>query len=297
MRGKPKGRSLDRRGFAAAMGLALLVACGGSAGPAAAPATSPSPTPTPAPTPVAPSPQPIRNIVEFLERCPQEDPAYERIRFDVEIRRNGVLVTDVPCTGIASALPIEQFTDELITLQGLRVLYHMDAGLENHLPWTDKRAYEWFVSKVGGVNLRETPNASCCSQFGDRIFITVPLGDTSNREFDRSWLGMAGNTSTYLHEARHRDGFPHSSCCGIQNGCDPIYDEANLGAYGIHFWMMRSWLTGLINVGMGCQGTRSASEQGVIMRNSANGYAFRHCEQRPAQVILPAQPGGPCLEE
>ncbi|MCL4822203.1 MAG: hypothetical protein KJ067_24005 [Vicinamibacteria bacterium] len=274
--------------------LVLLVACAGSPGPSAGAGGSASPTPTAAPTPVAPAPQPILDIAQFLERCPQEDPAYERIRFDVEIRRNGAVVTDVPCSGVASSLPVEQFTDELITLQSLRVLYHMDAGLANHLPWTDKRAYEWFVSKVGGVQLRDSQSPSCCSQFGQRFFVNWPLASDAGREFDRSWLGISGNVSTYLHEARHRDGFPHSSCCGVTNGCDETYDTANLSAYGVHFWITRAWLEGIVNVGMGCQGARTLLDEGLIMRNTANGYASRFCSQRPPLVTLPSEPGGPC---
>jgi hypothetical protein len=232
--------------------------------------------------------------VEFLERCPQEDPAYERIRFDLEIRRNGTLVTDIPCTGIASALPAEQFTDELIALQNFRVLYHMDAGLVNHLPWTDKRAYEWFVSKIGGVNIRDTPGVSCCSQFGSRFFVNIPVGSDATREFQRGWLASA-MVATLLHEARHRDGFPHSSCCGVSSGCDETYDESNLSAYGVHHWTLRAWLLGTINVGIGCLGRRDAQESNAILHNSVNGLALRFCAQRPAVLAFPAQPGGPCL--
>lgn len=200
-----------RLALAPVASLVLLAACAGSPGPGAGAGGSASPTPTAAPTPVAPAPQPILNIAQFLERCPQEDPAYERIHFDVEIRRNGAVVTDIPCSGVASSLPIEQFTDELITLQSLRVLYHMDAGLANHLPWTDKRAYEWFVSKVGGVNLRDGPSASCCSGFGGRVFIDISPGDLANREFDRGWLGISGNVSTAPWDDQRRYGVPGPS--------------------------------------------------------------------------------------
>lgn len=288
-------KALARRCLVAAVGtgLALLTACGGSPGTGSTPGSTATPTPTPAPTPVAPAPQPIRNIVEFLERCPQEDPAYERIRFDLQIRRNGSLVTDIPCTGIASALPNEQFTDELIALQRFRVLYHMDAGLVNHLPWTDKRAYEWFVSKVGGLDIRDVPNVSCCSLIGNRVFIAWPPGDDSTREFQREWLSNAA-VATLLHEARHRDGFPHTSCCGVAEGCDETYDERNLSAYGVHYWSLRAWLLGTINVGIGCLGRRDAQESTAILLNGVNGLAQRFCAQRPEIVPLPAQPGGPC---
>ncbi|MCL4819808.1 MAG: hypothetical protein KJ067_11725 [Vicinamibacteria bacterium] len=282
---------------AVGLALALLTGCGGASGPGSPAGSAATPTPTPAPTPIAPAPQPIRNIVEFLERCPQEDPAYERIRFDLEIRRNGTLVTDIPCTGIASALPTEQFTDELIALQNFRVLYHMDAGLVNHLPWTDKRAYEWFASKIGGVNIRDTPGVSCCSQFGSRFFVNIPVGSEADRDFARGWLASASIVATLLHEARHRDGFTHSSCCGVPAGCDETYDESNLSAYGVHYWSMSAWLMGTINVGIGCQGRRDIQEWGGILHNTINGLARRFCTRAPEAVPYPTNLGGPCLND
>lgn len=280
---------------AVGLALALLTGCSGASGPGSPAGSAATPTPTPAPTPIAPAPQPIRNIVEFLERCPQEDPAYERIRFDLEIRRNGTLVTDVPCTGVASALPAEQFTDELIALQNFRVLYHMDAGLVNHLPWTDKRAYEWFVSKIGGLDLRDVPAPSCCSVIGSRFFVTWRQGSEATRDFQREWLSNAASVATLLHEARHRDGFPHSSCCGGAGGCDETYDERNLSAYGVQYWTLRAWLVGTINVGLGCLGRRELRDSAVILSNTVNGLATRFCTQRPEPVPLPVDPGGPCM--
>ncbi len=38
----------------------------------------------------------IGHIKEFLNTCPQNDPAYNQIRNDFIIRRNGVVVGDIP---------------------------------------------------------------------------------------------------------------------------------------------------------------------------------------------------------
>ena len=59
---------------------------------------------------------------------PTSDPAYSQIRNDFIIRREGVVVTDVPCQEPISQIPIAQYTDELIVLQALRTIYYIDKG-------------------------------------------------------------------------------------------------------------------------------------------------------------------------
>lgn len=78
----------------------------------------------------------IVNIQQFLDQCPNNDPAYAQIRRDVKIRRNGRLVREIPCTEPVSQMPLSQYTDELITLQILRTIYYLDRGRSGHLPWT-----------------------------------------------------------------------------------------------------------------------------------------------------------------
>src|SRR5438067_8727214 len=66
------------------------------------------------------------DIGPFLSTCPQHDPVYSHIRSDFEIRRNGVLVRDIPCSEPISQLPRSEYTDELIVVQALRAVYHME---------------------------------------------------------------------------------------------------------------------------------------------------------------------------
>src|SRR5438552_18751349 len=84
--------------------------------------------------PASPAGGKICNIKTFLEKCPTLDPAYSQIRKDFVIRREGVVVADVTCMGPISQIPIAQYTDELIVLQTLRTIYHLDKGRHGHFP-------------------------------------------------------------------------------------------------------------------------------------------------------------------
>ncbi len=133
----------------------------------------------------------IGHIKEFLNTCPQNDPAYNQIRNDFIIRRNGVVVGDIPCTEPTSSLNIAQYSDELIVLQGLRAIYYMDYGQAGHLPWTTGTLYQWMKSKIGGINIDDFAGSSwCCQNFGEssiswprprtpRSGITTATGKTS----------------------------------------------------------------------------------------------------------------------
>jgi hypothetical protein len=255
----------------------LAVDCGGNA--PSAP-TRPSVTGTPA-VPTSPVPQPggrIDSIAALLDSCPTSDSAYETIRRDLHLRRNGQAIADVPCREPMSSLSITEYTDELIALQGFRVMYHMDAGLSGHLPWATGTVYEWFASKVGGVNIDDGATFnSCCSTIAGRRHITLIRGDDFNRSADRSWEGLSQNISLYLHEARHIDGFPHVSCCGLSNGCDQTYDERQLSPYGLSYWVNRAWAQGTIEVG-------ATSTALALQRNAANDLRRRFCENMPPQL-------------
>ena len=172
----------------------------------------------------------IADIGALLETCPANDPAYSQIRSDFELRRDGVLVGPVACSEPVSAMPASQYTDELIVLQGLRVIYYMDLGSPGLLSWTPGTFYSWMKSKIGGINLDGGGGSSCCATFGGRLFIFVGAQNEFNREFDKTWQGISGNIALYAHEVRHVDGYFHVSCCGISGGCDQQYEEANPSA-------------------------------------------------------------------
>ena len=248
---------------------------------------------TPSAAPTAPY---IRNIGQFLEQCPDRDPAYAEIKKDFEIRKDGNPTTDPVCTEPISAMPIAQYTDALIVRQGLRVIYYMDRGQSGHLPWTPGTMYDWMKSKIGGININTgLIGGYCCSEINGKRYINIGTSDDPERGGDREWSGIAGNIDFYAHEVRHVDGYGHSSCCGIANGCDDSFDPANLSAYGVQWWLIKLWLDGTINVGFGCLKTSSLNGTAGSFVESMNlQYRGRFCTILPPLVTKPALPGGTC---
>ncbi len=236
----------------------------------------------------------IENIGEFLEVCPTQDPAYSQIRSDFHLRHNDVLVGSLSCTGPVSAVPIADWTDELVVIQGLRAIYYMDQGMAGHLPWTGGTLYEWMKSKIDGINLKGS-GAWCCQELEGELYIVVGESDDFNRDFDRYWRGIIGNIALYAHETRHADGYGHVSCCGITGGCDENFDVADLTPYGIQWWLNSLWLSGEINVGVGCLSPAEINDIAVWHLGSLNTqFRERFCYTKPPLVGMPAAPGGPC---
>jgi hypothetical protein len=239
----------------------------------------------------------IDDLEEFLDTCPTLDPVYEQIRSDFDIRRNGVLAEDIPCSEPISGLPVSEYSDELITLQGLRAIYYMDFGRSGHLPWTSGTLYEWMQSKIGGINISDTAGASyCCQTYDDSSHIVVTAQDDFNRDFDRTWQGISGNIGLYMHETRHVDGFPHVSGCGIQDGCDQTYDETDLSPYGIDWWLNAHWLTGELYVGFSCLDSSNVEEIAQWHLSSANYGRERFVDTKPPELTMPENPGGLCID-
>ena len=236
----------------------------------------------------------IGNIKTFLEQCPTTDPIYATLRSDFQLRRNGVLVGVIPCTGPISSIPIAQYTDELIVAQGLRTIYYMDLGQSGHLSWTPSSLYTWLKSKIGGIDIRDGSGSFCCDSFDGRTFIAVGAQDDANRDFDREWRGISGNIDLYAHEARHVDNFPHSSCCGITNGCDDTFDASNPSCYAVQYLLNKYWLDGTINVGISCQTPSETQAIAQWHQGAAAGFRTRFCTNQPPQLTIPPTPGGPC---
>ena len=238
--------------------------------------------------------QMIKNIKQFLEQCPINDTSYAQIRKDFDIRRNNVPVGDIPCSEPTSLIPLAQYTDELIHLQALRVMYYMDRGKTGHLPWTTGNLYDWVKSKIRGINICDGSD-TCRDQFDGKNYIIYGSQNDSQRDLKRTWTGISNNITVYAHEARHSDGFPHSSCCGISGGCDSTFDQANLSSYGIQWWLEKLWLTGEINVGIACLPENEFTETINWHLNNCNlQYRERFCNPKPPVFSVPQSPGGPC---
>ena len=237
----------------------------------------------------------IGHIKEFLNTCPQNDPAYNQIRNDFIIRRNGVVVGDIPCTEPTSSLNIAQYSDELIVLQGLRAIYYMDYGQAGHLPWTTGTLYQWMKSKIGGINIDDFAGSSwCCQNFGGKLYFVAQAQDAQERDNDRHWKNLSGNISLYAHEVRHVDGFGHPACC-IYPRCDQTFDPTNLSPIGIQWWLNKLWLTGEINVGAACLEATERQETIGWFLSSTNSEIVSFCDSKPPAQTVPAAPLGPCL--
>ncbi len=244
------------------------------------------------------------DVGTLLDTCPQHDPAYQQIRNDFEIRREGVVVGDVPCTEPVSQMPLAQYTQELITLQSLRLVLYMD-GIP--IPWAPgMRLYDWMKSRHAGINIRQnTATSYCCDKIGGKEFFIQKVQDDVTRDGNRDFMGQSGNIALFAHELRHLEGdnfvYLHTSCCPFAQksktmlSCDQTYDESNLGSYGIQYWLYSHWLDGSLYTGFSCDKQPPVSEvANWLMQQGANGYLDRFCTNAPPAVTLPAVPGGQC---
>jgi hypothetical protein len=233
----------------------------------------------------------INDIKSFLNQCPTKDPIVDTILKDFEIRLNGKIVTEYPCSEPVSAMNVVNYSNPLIYLQTLRVIYYMDRQMIcPHLPWTDTTLYVWMKNGVDGISIRDGVTGGYCCEVidGKKFFVTGNQND-SNREFDKKWIGISGNIDFFVHEVRHTDGnkYLHSSCCGITGGCDDSYNESDLGAYGVQYWLIKSWLNGFINVGARTSHSQSEINEIINWHLSAlNVSRNRFCSNIPDIINL-----------
>ena len=241
-----------------------------------------------------PDPFKIRNIDQFLNGCPNNDPLYPKIREDFIIRRNGQLVDDIHCSEPLSQMPLTEFTDELISVQALRAIYYMDFGRNGHIPWASGTLYDWMKSKIRGIHISDSATVPyCCDYFDDGAYIATPPFN-GDLDWYTDWYWMSGKIGLYAHEVRHIDGFYHVSCCGISGGCDQTYDENNLSAYGIQRWLHWAWLTGHINIGLSCLSPDRTQYLTSQHMSNGNAYIERFCDNPPPELTMPEIPGGFC---
>lgn len=241
----------------------------------------------------------ITDIKQFLNTCPEGDPAASQIRADFEIRRDLVLVSEIPCSEPVSEMLIAEYTDELVLLQGLRVAYYMDFGRSGHLPWTPGSFYDWMKSKIGGFTIDSGGGGfSCCTTIDGRLYPMLAAADEFNRDFDRTWRGISGNIGLYAHEVRHVDGFPHVTGCAVAGlACDQTFDLANLSAYGIQWWLNANWLNGNISVGFSCMSPEEVTLIANWHLTSAAVFARRFIDVTPPALTRPQFPGGECMAD
>ena len=238
----------------------------------------------------------IDNVGDFLERCPTNDSIYPLIRNDFQIRREGIVVGALSCTEPISAMPDAQYTDELIAVQALRTIFHMEGGRSVPYPWTQGTYYDWMKSKIGGVDIRAN-GSYCCENYNGKWFVVIRSQTAFERRQHKHWRGLAETIALLGHETRHVDGFPHVGGCPLfptaTYGCDQTYNPSNPSPYGIQWWLHAKWLSGEVNVGFGCLESAMTIATGHL--NAANNdYRRRFVTQPPPVLNMPPQPGGPC---
>ncbi|HEY6099652.1 MAG TPA: hypothetical protein VIW03_09495, partial [Anaeromyxobacter sp.] len=165
-----------------------------------------------------------------------------------------------------------------------------------HLPWTPLSLYDWLRSKVGGFNFDSTATYdSCCGVRPDgSAYVTLRVNDDVNRSYHRTWEGAAEWITLLMHEARHRDGFPHVSCCPDGAGCDQTYDETSLSPQGIQYWLERAWLDGTLHSGYTCLSPARTAAVKSWLRAAANGRQSRFCTSPPPVLTDANNPPPPC---
>jgi hypothetical protein len=248
----------------------------------------------------------ITNVQDFLAKCPQNDPAYNQIRQDFEIRVEGELIPySVPCTEPITAMPLAQYTDELIALQTFRLAYYMGMGTEGKLPWTSKDLYSWVKGNVAGVNIKTAFNQQyCCDIINGKKYISYTQDSEDRRDWRRDWPwpGLSPMLAFYGHEIRHVDADDprHTTGCPAfplptdAPGCDASYDLNNLGGYGVQYWLHASWATGHLNVGIGCAPPDVAEGYVLSNANNADEWRSRFVTNAPPTLTVPQPYGGTC---
>ncbi|MDE0072554.1 MAG: Ig-like domain-containing protein [Gammaproteobacteria bacterium] len=210
----------------------------------------------------------VRDIEAFLDQCPTNDSVFVEIRREFEVRFEGEpLSGPVVCSEPAAAMPSDEVTYQLKAYQTLRLAYHMNEATKGRLPWTEMGLYEWMVSRVSGVNMKQRPGLYyCCDLIDGKLYIaTSQFGIDSSGQvypFEQSmdWWGISITLPFYAHEIRHADEDDPGHVTGCEAfplpsdppGCDAAYDLGNLGGYGVHYWLGSSWATGYLNVGIAC---------------------------------------------
>ena len=235
----------------------------------------------------------VVDLEDFLSVCPLEDPNISIILSDFEFRLNGDVINQFPCEepfylmdrpsdlGLAS----EHFT-QTTYLQALRFLYYLDYDNPHIVPWSQERLYDWVGSKLDALDIVDgvaggrfcgNVNGSNKATFGNLRESSNPnLFNFSNNLFE----GFRNiNFALLLHEARHADGFPHTSgCCTLGRVCDDQLDLNNPSAYGIMVWWKQAQWEGIYNFNAECFIERdNAADQDLKRLFNPNVWSYFFC--------------------
>jgi hypothetical protein len=195
-------------------------------------------------------------------------------------------------------MPLAQYTDELIAVQVLRVIYYIEGGRTVPYPWTSGSMYDWMKSKIGGIDIRDN-GSYCCEMYNGEWSAVIGAQGSLDRDGDREWRGLSEQVTLLAHETRHVQGFPHVGFCPLfptqPYGCDQTYDEASLAPYAIEWWLNAKWLSGEVRSGLACLSESDLLfTAGSLLSNANNDFRRRFVDVAPPLLSMPAQPGGVC---
>lgn len=247
----------------------------------------------------------IQDLQGFLDRCPKNNPRYPVIKQALVIKHidsSGYLLPDIdidsiPCYEPISSMSLSDYSDTLSIVKAYEIMDAMDAGMMLHLPWTPGTFFDWFVSGIRGVVINEAAtNSGCCLSWDNKnFFISLPKIDDYAKMMDKDLFGILNIIADgFAHERRHADGngFPHVSCNGGPSINDSTYDVNNLSAFGVAYWMWKSFLD---RINLGINGLESSKAQDFLnnLRLAANGLQDRFCDIKPPTLSLTPESGGP----
>lgn len=234
----------------------------------------------------------IPSLSTFLNTCPMEDEALTIIQQDITFTKEGKRFEFPSCQGDYLT---EAYSDELATLQALRLLYHFPS-----VSWTDKPLYEWVVERIEGIDLtKNTATGWCCKTIEQQLFIEVQRGNTppfimdikKQSPFWFAYQDVLARAATIIHEARHtEEGMDHVDCCGITRGCDKEYDEAHLSGYPMVLWFYKTILDGTVDIGFWASDLdQSVYNFAAIHETNINFFRERICNNVPPPIQLDPQ--------
>ena len=248
----------------------------------------------------------IEDLQGFLDRCFKNNPGYEEIKKNLILLHtdgtdptySNVSVIDldtIPCSEPISAMSLSDYSYPLSIVKAYEVMDAMDTGMMFHLPWTEGTFFDWYVAGEKGVIFSESavvPPGVFLNGQGGMVgnFIVLPKIDDYTKTVLKTTLhGVVDNIIGLAHERRHADGDGHPHLCGYK---DLVYDVNNLSAYGVSYWMAKSFVD-RINFGINAFESSKSQEFLNWYLTAANNLRGAFCDIQPPILSLDSFSGGP----
>ncbi|MFH0979245.1 MAG: hypothetical protein V1837_08175 [Candidatus Woesearchaeota archaeon] len=251
----------------------------------------------------------INKLDDFLDTCPQDDPAFETINNDFILTHSTAGIPtiinpqNVYCQAPYSKMNVADVTEELIIQQSLRVAFYAGKGSGSLLEWytneniNDTSAgpiYKWLKEHVGGFEVNDgsqNPGHGYVIN-GKKQFVVLPRFQDYAKALMQEPRGPPGLIGLFLHEASHIIGQGHDGTCGY--GVDSDFDESKPTPFSADWRTYELFLTGEFNVGINCMDQSKAQDTLAGLLNAANARKDGFCGIKPPVLTMPANAGGAC---